>query len=112
MHMVVKSWRPRFYRVTDPLEVGARVELRTAFPAYLYIEASRTDVTEPFTEPMQQSDYSAAWAGVTRASSEAPLRRSFGRALPPRLKDAARIALSAWDRRTNRSGYARVADFG
>jgi hypothetical protein len=112
MHMVVHGWRPRFYRVTDPLEIGARAELRTAFPAYLYIEATRTEVIELFTEPVQQSDYSAAWNGVVRASSEAPIGRRLGRTLPPRLKDAARLALKAWDRRRNRSGYTRVADFG
>lgn len=53
-----------WYEVTDPRDVKERVTLVNQLPAYLLIQARRTEMKELFTTTPQQSDYQATWASV------------------------------------------------
>jgi hypothetical protein len=53
-----------WYVVTDPDDVGARVELCNSRPTYILTIAQRIARTEVFALPPQQSDYAAQWRGA------------------------------------------------
>ena len=51
------------YRVVDPAEVRARVQLWTSDPVFLLVHARRDSVRDVFATVPQQSDYVSDWAG-------------------------------------------------
>jgi hypothetical protein len=73
-----------WYVVTDPNEVGARVELCNSRPTYILTIAQRIARTEIFAIPPQQSDYVAQW----RDGDEPPPARTCGGAPNPPPSDA------------------------
>jgi hypothetical protein len=83
-----------WYDVTDPAILGARAPLMTSTPAFLMVEARRTDIVPVLAAPPLQSDYVSKWA--TAAEAGGPRRtwprqaagRLFKR-LPPRIQNAA-----------------------
>jgi hypothetical protein len=54
--------RRRWFAVTDPEAVRARVTLINAAPVILFVWARRVEIKPLFLETPQQSDYAAAWA--------------------------------------------------
>lgn len=78
-HLLVQvdGLRRRWLRVTDPQELGHRVELSTVGPADLYVVAERIGEPGLFEVP-QQSDYAARWADAATRSSAQRLRPSSG----------------------------------
>ena len=59
--LVTEASSTRWYEVSDPEIVGARVQLRSFRPAYLCVAARRT-ARRPILETMpQQSDYVSRW---------------------------------------------------
>jgi hypothetical protein len=77
-----------WYRVPDPDAVQRRVTLRNAGHTYIMARAKKVAEVEPFSAAVpQQSDYAAAWQGVTGAGDSFP-RRVY-RHLPAPLKTLA-----------------------
>jgi hypothetical protein len=76
------SWaRSRWYTVSDPEAVGARVTLTGPWRSLLFVLAERTALVEPFANAPQQSCYATAWSGKSAAASgrqrlPAPVRRA------------------------------------
>lgn len=58
--------RSRWFEVTDPAQLGARVYLVNARPTYLFSMARRTALTPIFAVAPQQSDYKANWEQSTQ----------------------------------------------
>ncbi len=55
----------RWYEVSDPSDVGDRVQLRTFRPVYLCVAARRRVVRPVLTATPRQSDYVSAWRAGT-----------------------------------------------
>jgi hypothetical protein len=53
--------RRRWYEVSDPEEVRARVNVINCFPVLLFVQARRVRAVSPFESWPQQSDYAAMW---------------------------------------------------
>lgn len=80
--LLVRALHPwaRWRRVSDPAEVGGRVELTNAWPTLIYVVARRTSAAPIFSAWPQQSDYVPAWdTGPRRARR----RRSVDRLPAP-----------------------------
>ena len=95
-----------WYRVSDPAEVGWRVELHNCRPTYILTIAKRIATTEIFANPPLQSDYVSLWSGRGKKSSAAgavPQRvksfvpGSLRRLLKPLLMDWSLMGLG-WDK--------------
>ena len=80
-----------WYLVTDPDDVGERVELRNRFPTYILTIAKRTAEVEVFKNPPQQSDYSRVWHDHSTNScgntTQHGVRSSLKKSVPPWAKD-------------------------
>lgn len=74
-----------WYAVSDPAEVGCRVELRNRNPANLITVARKTHVTRLFSTTPQQSDYSLAWNGAIDAAHSVVIRQNSWRGLIPEI---------------------------
>jgi SAM-dependent methyltransferase len=76
----------RWYEVSDPNAVRARVELLSWLPVQLLIQAKRTRVTPLFAQAPQQSDYTPRWQpakpGDPPPVSYEPPRPALSKALP------------------------------
>ena len=57
--------RKRWFSVSDPEAIRARVTLINAAPVILFVWAKRVEVKPLFLATPQQSDYAVAWAGST-----------------------------------------------
>ena len=91
--------RRRWFEVTDPEAVRARVTLINAAPVILLVWARRTAIQPLFREAPQQSDYAAAWADRIKGRDAPPERvheleadsstaRLVGRDALPRVPDS------------------------
>ena len=84
------SSRQTWYDVRDPADLGVRAPLMTRTPAFLMVEATRTDVVPVLVTPPQQSDYVTRWNdGVDRnagAHGARGLLRPLFKRLPARLQ--------------------------
>lgn len=65
-----------FYEVTDPVNVGGRVELAGSKPMYLAVIAKRVAEQRLFESQPQQSDYVASWNAHANAT---PVQPSAGK---------------------------------
>lgn len=83
------SGRQTWYEVADPAAIGARAPLMTGTPAFLMIEATRTDIVPVLAAPPLQSDYVARWSTAPRKRAAAGLARSAFRALPSGVRNLA-----------------------
>jgi hypothetical protein len=104
----------RWYAVSDPRRIRARVELVTCTPVMLLVRARRTQAVPIFTQPPQQSDYTARWDDPSQPGSKAqpftPPRPALARWLPglARLGHVVKMALvllrtqTIWNRRNFR----------
>ena len=61
--------RRRWFAVTDPEAIRARVTLINAAPVVLFVWAKRVEIVPLFRGTPQQSDYASAWAESATASS-------------------------------------------
>jgi hypothetical protein len=68
----------RWFRVTDPQTLRARVELISRQRVVLLAQARRCDARRPLERSPQQSDYVAAWHGNGRVGVTSPSRRPGG----------------------------------
>jgi SAM-dependent methyltransferase len=60
-----------WYEITDPNELGARVEMIcNPHRISLFIQAKRTSDVRPFDRPPQQSDYTVLWTDTTKSSEQ------------------------------------------
>ncbi len=74
---IVVEPRPSAYQVSDPAEVGDRVQLVTSQPVMLMIQARRLEKRDLFTTTPQQTDYVARWRDFdARGSEDARARHS------------------------------------
>ena len=77
-----------WYEVADPQQVRSRVTLVNQKPAYLLIQAKRTELKPLFTTTPQQSDYQATWAAMQSEREtghvQGGLLKRFYRAIVPR----------------------------
>jgi hypothetical protein len=78
-HLYLKDSRAgsRWWRVTDPADVGGRAVMNTSRVTYMYVQARRHRVTELFTADPQQSDYSARWEGGAAVAPRQRWRRGL-----------------------------------
>ncbi len=96
----------RWYEVSDPNSIRARVELVTLAPVQLLIQARRDAVVPIFAAAPQQSDYSPRWTDRPEGDAAAPVstvdyapsRPTLARTLPgvARLGHVARMAWGLW----------------
>jgi len=77
--------RRRWFSVTDPEAVSARVTLINVTPVILFVWAKRVEIKPLFQETPQQSDYAAAW---TRSESKGERSSPSGGHTVDRLKNA------------------------
>lgn len=102
--VAVESGR-RWYEVSSPLQLRARVELTNRKPVVLLIRAQRTARVPIFATPPQQSDYAAIWSGgegsVERPDPLRQLKRVLRRHLP-HVADRLQLLLTRWRGRTDR----------
>lgn len=63
--MIAVEYGPchRWYRVSDPAEIRARVPLVNSFPVMLFVQAQRTSVIPVLQDFPHQSDCEAQWSG-------------------------------------------------
>ena len=78
-----------WYKVSDPAQVGRRVELLTDLPVVLTALAQRVRVCPLWQASVQQSDYSTLWSVgapsaqvIPHVSRLAPIRKWLMRAAP------------------------------
>lgn len=83
-HCVAVEYGPRrrWFAVSDPEAVRARVTLVNSAPTILLVWARRIEIKPLFLETPQQSDYAVAWAERAVAS---------GQQIPPRKKPLERF---------------------
>ena len=73
----------RWYEVSDPEQVGARVELITCAPMNMLIQARRIAAAPIFSEPPLQSDYTVMWRSAGgSAAGDAPASGAFTKVFP------------------------------
>ena len=86
-----------WFEVTDPVSMGARVEIVGPYQVMLMVLARRVSSAEPFVSMPQQSDYVSAWAGAAHPDHGVPAasRPSLRRLMPRSLIDAIRRRRSA-----------------
>jgi hypothetical protein len=101
----------QWYEVSDPAEVGARVELiGSDHRVLLLIRAQRIEETTIFGKPPQQSDYSVAWAG--KSTAIAKRNPDFGiRKEPGLMRRLGWKALRLFDRDRQRAFQDRRVRF-
>lgn len=81
-----------WYQVTDPRNVGARMDFVNSIPTVFMMIARKTADVIPFTTPPQQSDYVSIWApGDSKAEDRGKVYRIYS-SLPAPLRAAARNA--------------------
>lgn len=80
----------RWYSVTNPADIGVRVEVKSLDPILLFISAKRVKVAPIFSDWPQQSDYSTAWDngiyGVAKSIKAPGLLGSAVKMFPSVLK--------------------------
>lgn len=89
--LVTETSSGRWYAVTDPARLRARVQLRTFRPTYLCVLARRVAIKPLFETPQQQSDYVARWeteAGAARRHDAASELHPIERYAPPAVARA------------------------
>jgi hypothetical protein len=109
MHMIGPYGR--WYEVSDPEEIRARVEFITFAPVQLLIRARRVRVEAVLANPPQQSDYTPRWKtasggnSVEATSSFAPSRPALAAWLPgvARLLHVTRMAWAMYRSQTVRN---------
>ncbi len=89
---VLTKEKETWFRVMDPEEFGARVEIQNNRPTYLFVLAEKLAQREVFAQPPQQSDYARRWqqSGGEIESPFAvaqPVRDRIRRLIPHRLKE-------------------------
>ncbi len=94
----------RWYAVSDPEVVGARVTLTSPWTWLLFVLAKRTELVEPLSEWPQQSDYAAVWSDPQRRL-RAP--RQWER-LPAPARRAVRLATVLIGTTSDSSHFQRV----
>jgi hypothetical protein len=77
----------RWYEVSDPNEIRARVELITFAPIQMLVEARRVAAVPVFATAPYQSDYSALW----KESDSKPAPKNRGSVLQTMLPGVARL---------------------
>src|SRR5215213_9006831 len=75
----------RWYEVSDPDRVRARVEAITFGPVQLLVQAKRTSVVPIFAKAPQQSDYNQRWDDPEAAGAAVGVERKAWGATRPRL---------------------------
>lgn len=112
--------RRRWFAVTDPEAIRARVTLINAAPVVLFVWAKRVEIVPLFRGTPQQSDYASAWAtSATQGSTgskSSPAPQKLQRALIERAPKLARslegLRSSRFNRNhsfANRRSYRRLA---
>ena len=81
--------RPRWFTVTDPEAIRARVTLINAAPVVIFVWAKRVEIVPLFRTTPQQSDYASAWAQSANQGSLG----SKSTSAPPKLKHVQRILI-------------------
>ena len=101
------SSRQTWYDVVDPAEIGARAPLMTSTPAFLMMEALRTDIVPVIATAPLQSDYVSRWnassmnaAPNQNAASRQNVARGFSRAVFTRLPARLQRLATGWYQRT------------
>ena len=106
----------RWYRVTDPEQIRARVDVITLAPLQLILRAQRTKIVPVFAKPPQQSDYTPRWesavSGTTTENAYKPSRPSLAKSLPgvSRLIHVLKMGLGTYHNQSlrNRAKFAPV----
>ncbi len=75
----------RWYEVSDPDVIRARVEAITFGPQQLLVQAKRTTVVPIFAKTPQQSDYNKRWEDPAAASAAVGVERKAWSATRPKL---------------------------
>jgi hypothetical protein len=80
-----------WYEVSDPNAIRSRVELITFTPVLIMVQAKRVSIKPIFSQPPQQSDYTALWQGGHLAAARTkkdsfPVLRSFCSAMKTGLE--------------------------
>lgn len=122
-HCVAVEYGPRrrWFAVTDPETIHARVTLINAAPVILFVWAKRVEIVPLFRGTPQQSDYAAAWAesAATRSqrqpSGAQPLERiknTFLATAPRLARVLDTLRLSRFNRRfsfRNSKSFTRIS---
>lgn len=93
--------RPRWYKALDPAQCHRRFQLRSTYPVELFALARRISPCGEAPTTPQQSDYVAAWD--CRADHKPSMKRRLYDTLPPRLRNAATVAHTAYTQAVNTS---------
>ena len=115
--------RRRWFAVTDPEAIRARVTLINAAPVVLFVWAKRVEIVPFLRGTPQQSDYASAWAesatqgNAAKNSTPAPqklqrLQRALIESVPKLARTLDRLRSSRFNRNhafTNRRSYSRIA---
>ncbi len=115
--------RRRWFAVTDPEAIRARVTLINAAPVVLFVWAKRMEIVPLFRTTPQQSDYASAWAASATqgsAPSQSPpalqpqqrLQRALIENVPKLARTLESLRSSRFNRKhafTNRRAYSRLA---
>lgn len=115
--------RRRWFAVSDPEAIRARVTLINAAPVVLFVWAKRVEIVPLFRGTPQQSDYASAWAesatpGSTATKSKPTpqklqrLQRALIERAPRLARMLDRLRSSRFSRNhafTNRRSYSRLA---
>ena len=118
--------RRRWFAVTDPEAMRARVTLVNAAPVVLFVWAKRVEIVPLFRGTPQQSDYAAAWAAsATPGNADAKnhptpkklerLKRVLIERVPKLARTLDSLRASRFNRThafTNRRSYTRLTKPG
>jgi SAM-dependent methyltransferase len=104
----------KWYRVANPIEIGARVELFNSFPLLMLVMARRLEVVPLFRVMPQQSDYVTRWNQPTNLPAQRADRLlvSLAAVFPrvARFAHALQMGWSFWTRQSlrNRRSFTPV----
>ena len=66
-----------WYEVSDPNAIRSRVELITFTPVLIMVQAKRVSIKPIFSQPPQQSDYTALWQSSAHPVASRPPKNNF-----------------------------------
>jgi SAM-dependent methyltransferase len=90
LRAVLTKEKDRWFRVIDPKQFGARVELQNNRPTYLFLLTRKIEDREIFRQHPQQSDYARQWRENAAKDKATP---GLARDLPKQLRDILPIRL-------------------
>jgi SAM-dependent methyltransferase len=116
--MVAVEFGPRrkWYEVSDPELVKARVTLTNSFPVSLFVCAKKTGITPLFSKSPQQSDYLRQWTSEEKALKKVDVFRKYARQLlelapaPARFMEAWAVRLIRTHSFRNHRSFTRLVD--